>query len=108
MNNKQEIHEESACGLSIRKISARSYMSKQSSGNEQTGILYWAQCRLADWRQENQQKPGPRAYNSASICALSRRIMATEWARATGRKLPDRRALDLEREAQWLIRSKGV
>jgi len=52
MNNKQEIHEESACGLSIRKISARSYMSKQSSGNEQTGILYWAQCRLADWRQE--------------------------------------------------------
>jgi len=107
MNKKQEIHEDSACGLSIRKIRAEDYTSNQSSGDEQTGILDWAQRRLADWKQENQPKHGPRAYlNSASICVLSRRIMATEWARAKGRKLSDHRVFGLERKARWLRRSK--
>ena len=108
MNNKQEIHEESACALSIRKISAEGYTSNQPSSNEQTEILDWAQRRLADWKQENQQKHGPRAYlNGASICVLSRRIMATEWARATGRKSSNHLVFGLERKARWLRRSKG-
>ena len=107
MNNKQEIHEESACALSIRKISVEGYTSNQSSNDEQTGILDWAQRLLADRKQENQQKHGPRAYlNSASICVLSRRIMATEWARATGRKFSNHRVSGFERKARWLRRSK--
>ena len=107
MNDKQEIHEENTCALSIQKIRAEGYTSNQSSSDEQTGILDWAQRRLGDWKQENQQKHGPRAYlNGASICVLSRRIMATEWARATGRKSSNHRVFGLERKARWLRRSK--
>ena len=89
------------------QIKPAEHASKDDNRNQETAD--WLQQKMADWKENNRPKKTPKRYlNSASICALSRRIMATEWARATGRKLPDRRALDLEREARWLIRSKGV
>ena len=89
------------------QIKPAEHVSKDDNRNQETAD--WIEQRMADWKESNRPKETPKRYlNSASICALSRRIMATEWARALGRKLPDRRALDLEREARWLIRSKGV
>ena len=89
------------------QIKPAEHASKDDNRNQETAD--WIEQKMADWKENNRPKKTPKRYlNSASICALSRRIMATEWARATGRKLPDRRALDLEREARWLIRSKGV
>ena len=88
------------------QIKPTEHASKDDNRNQETAD--WLQQKMADWKENNQPKETPKRYlNSASICALSRRIMATEWARALGKKLPDRRALDLEREVRWLIRSKG-
>ena len=81
------------------QIKPAEHASKDDNRNQETAD--WIEQRMADWKENNQPKETPKRYlNSASICALSRRIMATEWARALGRKLPDRRALDLEREAK--------
>ena len=75
------------------------HASKDDNRNQETAD--WLQQKMADWKENNRRKETPKRYlNSASICALSRRIRAIEWARALGRKLPDRRALDLEREAK--------
>ncbi len=88
------------------QIKPAEHASKDDNRNQETAD--WLQQKMADWKENNRPKETPkRCLNSASIGALSRRIMAIEWARALGRKLPDHRALDLEREARWLIRSKG-
>ena len=81
------------------QIKPAEHASKDDNRNQETAD--WIEQRMADWKESNRPKETPKRYlNSASICALSRRIMATEWARALGRKLPDHRALDLEREAK--------
>ena len=99
MNNQRAINEEYAYGLFIRQIRAEEHAPVKISDERNGGTFGWVAYRLADWKGRYQLMEEPKGYlNSASICVLSRRMMATEWARALGGEFPQHRALALKRK----------
>jgi len=101
MNNEQETGERGVCALSILRIRPEGHQSEKTNGGENPEIFNLIQCNLADREKNNQQMKVPRRYlNSASIGVICRRMIATEWARALGRRPPDFRAFARRRKAK--------
>lgn len=89
--------------VELLRIRPEEYVSKEGNGNKEHGIVDWLEQKIVDWRIRNQQMERTKGrLNAASICVISRRVMAREWARIRGRKPFDYRAFALEREARLL------
>jgi hypothetical protein len=83
--------------------------AKIESQPQDSGIVGWLQQGLARWMEQNQQvgkKEEGKKLNSATMAVLLRRAVAREKAMAFGRRLPDPRAIVLEREAARWVESK--
>ena len=94
MANERGESDEHTHSLSIRRIrpEERTLVQPDTDGNP--GASPWPRFSLSDWKKSNLPMAGSGGcLNSASISVLSRRIMATEWARALGGGFPVLHAL---------------
>lgn len=69
-----------------------------------TDEMGWKQYN--PWKKQAEEAKENKRVNSASIWVFARRLMAREWARALGKKLPDPKASEMEREAAEFGRRK--
>ena len=100
---KREERRKTDTSIEIIPISIKEKEAKIQ--HQDLGIVDWLQQGLAQWAKKNQpenKKEGKRRPNSAGMGVILRRAVAKEKALALGRKLPNPRAIILEREAaQW-------
>ncbi len=101
ISKELKVSEQHTYSLSIRRIRREEQTLMQTAKAGNPGTSDWPWCSLSDWKENNRPVERPGGYvNSASMSVLSRRIMATEWARALGRKPVDPRVIALEQEAK--------
>lgn len=100
-NVEMRKHREGTSPVALLQIRPEEYAPKAGNGDDKQGVVDWIERKMTDWSEKNRGQEGPKRHpNGASIHALSRRMMATEWARALGRKPFDPRTIALEQEAQ--------
>ena len=105
MGNDRRESDEHTYSLSIRRIRPEepTLMQPDRDGNQEA--LLWPRFPLSGWKKNNQPMAGPTGrMNSASMSVLSRRIMATEWARALSGGFPVHHALAFRRRPNKLSR----
>ena len=103
MNSKQVISEGHAYSLAIRQVRLGENIPKPGNGDTRLEPHNLIQHRVADYDKESQRKARARSQlNGASIGVLCRRMIAIEWARARGRRIPDYHILAFERKAKLL------
>ncbi len=89
INKESRVSEQHTYSLSIRRIRPEEQTLMQTAKADNPGTSDWPWCSVPDWKENNRPVERPGGYlNSASMGVLSRRIMATEWARALGRGSP--------------------
>ena len=103
MDNKQVISEGQAYSLAIRQVRLGENILQPGNGDTRLEPHNLVQHPVADYDKEFQRKAGAGSHlNGASIGVLCRRMMAIEWARARGRRIPDYHILAFERKAKLL------
>jgi len=90
-----------ALGLNLAEIRAEDYIKGKDTDHREMEAIGWSQHPIAELVRKDTSEPKTKGrLNAASIWVFGRKLMAREWARALGKKLPDPRALALEREAR--------
>ena len=90
-----------ALGVDFAKIELEDYIKGKDTDHKEIEAIGWSQHPAAESTQEGALEPRTnRNLNAASIWVFARKLMAREWARALGKKLPDHRAFALEQEAK--------
>jgi len=92
-----------ALGVDFGKIELEDYIKGKDTDHREIEAIGWSQHPAAESTQEGALDPkAKRNLNAASIWVFARKLMAREWARALGKKLPDHRAFALEQEVRIL------
>ncbi len=89
-----------ASGLDFGRIEMEDYIKGKDNDHKGMEAIGWSQHAIAVLGHKDTAPQMKKNVNAASICLISRKLMAREWARALGKKLPDPRASALEREAR--------
>jgi len=104
--------ERKKAGAPMKAVQIRGLKAEAKIEPQDSGIADWLQQGLARWMEQNQpesRKEEGEKLNSATMAVLLRRAVAREKALAFGRKLPDPRAIALEREAaRWTESKEGA
>jgi len=87
-----------ALGVDFARIGLEEHIKGKDAEHRETEAIGWIQHPLAELTHKDTSPKVRRRLNSATIWLFGRRLMAREWARALGKKLPDPRAVALERE----------
>jgi hypothetical protein len=106
---KKRKKEGEKAGAPMKAVRIRGLKTEAEIEPQDSGIADWLQQGLARWMEQNQpegKKGEGEKLNSATMAVLLRRAVAREKAMALGRKLPDPRAIVLEREAARWVESK--
>jgi hypothetical protein len=80
--------------LEITNINLKKYKEKKLRDE---GIVNWLEQGMREFQKKDEARK-PKRLNSASLGVLARRIMAREWAKVRGRRLPNTYILTLEQE----------
>ncbi|MFZ6016269.1 MAG: hypothetical protein ACOYU0_01385 [Nitrospirota bacterium] len=100
---REELKKEESLRSSFRELLAKEVVDydKQRlsdlSRAESRDEIAWVQYK--PWQKEEDKKKKRIPLNMATIVALRKKLIATEWARALGKRTQDSRLHDLEREA---------
>jgi len=89
-----------ALGVDFIQIGLEGYVKVKDTDHREQEATGWIQYPIAEVSYKEVSPEMKRNLSAASIWVFARKLMATEWARALGRKLPDPRAFALEREAK--------
>ncbi len=90
-----------AWGAAFAEIRPEDYIKAKDAEHREQEVIDWTQRPVAELTGKGISEPKTKKnLNAASIWLFARKLMAREWARATGKKLPDPRAFALEREAR--------
>jgi len=90
-----------ALGVDFAEIGLEDYIKEKDTDHGEIGAIGWSQHPAAELTGKGALEPkAKRNLNAASIWVFARKLMAREWARALGKKVPDARAYALEREAR--------
>ena len=88
-------------GVDFGKIELEDYIKGKDTDHREIESIGWSQHPAVELMGECVPEPKTkRNLNAASIWLFGRKLMAREWARALGKKLPDPRVLALERDAE--------
>jgi len=108
---KETPEKEESPGLSFHKAIAKEVVDydkqrlAQLSDAESRDEGEWTQ--FSPWRKEQEGKKEKQIpLNTATVVAIRKKLIATEWARALGKKSQDSRLSDLEREAADCYRKR--
>jgi len=80
--------------LEIINVDLKEYKGKKLRDD---GMVNWLEQGMREFQKKEEGRK-PKRLNVASLGVLARRIMAREWAKIRGRKLPYSYILALEQE----------
>jgi len=88
-------------GVAFAEIRPEDYIKGKDTDHREMEAIGWSQHSIAELVQKGTPASKTKGnLNAASIWVFARKLMAREWTRALGKKLPDPRVFALEREAR--------